>query len=92
MPNEPTVIAGLTPGRIVHYVLPADFGVRANEHRPAIIVQVWDHGYGTSNLIVFMDGSNDAQTSDDQPLVRWVTSIVHSDAKWPGTWHFIERA
>jgi hypothetical protein len=46
---------GLTEGRIVHYVMPD------GEHRPAIVVKVWDHDgpTGTANLQVFTDGTND---------------------------------
>jgi len=46
---------GLTEGRMVHYVMPN------GQHRPAIIVKVWDHQgvNGTSNLQVITDGPND---------------------------------
>lgn len=81
--NEP--IDGLTEGRIVHYVL-------ANgEHRPAVIVKVWDKHAGTSNLVVFMDGQNDEQTGDNNRNTQWQTSVVYSEAKEPGTWHWIEK-
>lgn len=60
-------MAGLTEGRIVHYVMPD------GAHRPAIVVQVWRHRgpddengevwlvpeNGVLNLQVFTDGSND---------------------------------
>lgn len=85
---EPKAIEGLTEGRMVHYVLPD--GIRAGEHRPAVIVKVWDHGQGTSNLQVFTDGRNDGHS--DMDGLTWVTSVVYSEDKTPGTWHFIERA
>ncbi len=46
---------GLTEGRIVHFVMPS------HEHRPAIVVKVWDRSgqAGTSNLQVITDGPND---------------------------------
>lgn len=47
---------GLTAGRIVHYVMPD------GNHRPAIVVQVWDHdanGPGLMNCQVLTDGTND---------------------------------
>mgnify|MGYP000989721294 CR=1 FL=1 len=84
MSVEPKAIPGLTEGRIVHYVLPDGI-----EHRPAMIVRVWDHGTGMSNLQVFTDGSNDQ--SVDQGLI-WRGSIFYSEDKLPGTWHWIEKA
>lgn len=48
---------GLTEGRIVHYVLPD--GNHEGEHRPAIIVKVWNKTTGYVNLQVFVDGTND---------------------------------
>ena len=85
---------GLTEGRIVHFV------TEKGAHRPAIIVRVWrvrdmdgnehppDNGY--SNLVVFMDGSNDG----DQHIgcVNWQTSVEHSAEPRPRTWHWIEKA
>lgn len=50
---------GLVEGRIVHYVLSE--GRSKDEHRPAIIVKVWEShkAQGTVNMQVFTDGSND---------------------------------
>ena len=50
---------GLIEGRIVHYVLPN--GRSKGEHRPAIIVKVWEshRAQGTVNMQVFTDGEND---------------------------------
>lgn len=87
-PSEPKAIPGLTEGRMVHYVLPD--GIRKGEHRPAVIVKVWDYGHGTSNLQVFTDGRNDGD--NDLNGVEWKTSIMYSEEPKPGTWHFIERA
>lgn len=87
--NAPEPIAGLTEGRIVHYVLPD--GRNIGEHRPAIIVKVWDPWQGTSQLQVFMDG-NGSESNDGTPNVVWATSIVYSEAKEYGTWHWIEKA
>jgi hypothetical protein len=72
-------------GRIVHFVLPS------GEHRPAIIVRIWDFVPTASSSVqlqVFTDGSNDGLN-----YVEWRTS-VHQDAetKAPGTWHEPERA
>jgi hypothetical protein len=81
-PAQP--IAGLTEGRIVHYIL--DNG----KHRPAIIVQVWDNITGMSNLQVFRDGNNDGYSPDQ--AATWAGSVFYADAadQAPGTWHFIE--
>lgn len=86
---------GLTEGRMVHYVMPS------HQHRPAIIVKVWDHtgNTGTSNLTVFVDGRNDVKMEDkdwdpknpDVLLMRY-TSVVYSEDPQPSTWHWIEKA
>jgi hypothetical protein len=86
---------GLTEGKIVHFVM------SSGEHRPAIIVRVWrdlsgvPEGY--SNLIVFVDGSNDvkrvlAEPFADPVTTVWETSIHYSEGKEPRTWHWIEKA
>lgn len=81
---------GLVEGRIAHYVLPD--GLSAGEHRPAIVVRVWDRTgpYGTSNLQVFTDGVNDGPQYASG--VVWKTSIMHSEEPKANTWHWIERA
>lgn len=75
-------------GRTVHYILPT--GRSAGEHRPAIIVRVWDKTPTEESVVqlqVFTDGRN-----DDLPVIWWCTS-VHQDstAQKPGTWHEPER-
>jgi hypothetical protein len=87
---------GLTEGRIVHYVL------QSGEHRPAIIVRVWNDPYenptGMCNLVVFTDGTNDVKRSIDDPLAKeavltmWETSRFYSENKEKFTWHWIEKA
>lgn len=85
---------GLTEGRIVHFVL--QDGPHAGEHRPAIVVKVWRQGDGTppangySNLVVFMDGTNDGASYAG--CVHWATSIAYSAEPKPRTWHWIEKA
>jgi hypothetical protein len=85
---------GLTEGRIVHFVLPD--GPHAGEHRPAIVVKVWRQGDGTppangySNLLVFMDGTNDGDQFAG--CLSWQTSVVYSDQAARRTWHWIEKA
>lgn len=85
--SVPPIIAGLTEGRIVHFVLPE--GARfAGQHRASMLVKVWDHHSGMANLLVFMDGVNDAYGDN----TVWFGSIYYSEAKEPGTWHWIEKA
>src|SRR5471032_613438 len=81
-------------GRVVHFVLPA--GRNKGEHRPAIIVRVWEaaaHPQGhPDNLVqlqVFTDGSNDGE--EYKSGTHWATS-VHHDASGTefGTYHFPE--
>jgi hypothetical protein len=79
---------GLIEGRMVHYVM--EDGHYVGAHRPAVIVRVWDHGYGTCNLQVFTDCTNDGDQYADG--LAWKTSRVYSEGKEPGTWHWIERA
>lgn len=85
---------GLTEGRIVHYVMPS------HEHRPAIVVKVWDHT-GTSNLTVFVDGLNDVKPSmpevnfdprNNETLLMRCTLIRFSEEPQTCTWHWIEKA
>lgn len=91
---------GLTPGRVVHYVMPD------GHHRPAVVLHVWGET-GLSNLMVLTDGSNDLPYTPDEKTafqnfgmvadeVRhghvWRTSISFSEQPVPGTWHWIEKA
>lgn len=86
---------GLVVGRIVHYVMgPEESRYALGKHRPAIIVETWDNEKSTDtrpsasavNLMVFPDGSNDCAGA-----TLWKTSVVFSDEKVPGTWHWPER-
>lgn len=75
---------GLTEGRIVHFVL------ENGEHRPAIVVKVWDKSTGYVNLQVFTDGSNDGEQYASGQY--WATSIFPNEDHAPRTWHWIEKA
>lgn len=81
-------LAGLTEGRMVHYVLPD--GRSSGEHRPAIVVKVWNKATGYVNLQVITDGSNDGDPY--AAGIHWATSISYSEGKEPRTWHWIEHA
>jgi hypothetical protein len=71
-------------GRIVHFVL--DSG----EHRPGIVVRVWDNGL--IQLQVFTDSDKDGIYNDRLPPVMWKTSVHFDETeKKPGTWHWPER-
>lgn len=93
---------GLIEGRQVHYVMTGQegsvLGHVAGEHRAATVVRVWDASRGYVNLLVHVDGYNDLAADDTtvfalaQVPQLWVTSILYSDGKEPGTWHWIERA
>ncbi len=72
-------------GRIVHFILPD------GQHRPAIIVRIWDVVPTDKSMVqlqVFTDGTNDRLQN-----VEWRKS-VHQDpaAATPGTWHEPERS
>jgi hypothetical protein len=94
---EDAEMEGLTEGRIVHYTLDE------TEHRPAIVVKVWRTAdgqppeNGMCNLQVFTDGQNDHYHNEHLPFgfekgIAWCTSILYSEKKEPGTWHWIEKA
>lgn len=80
---------GLTPGRIVHFVMPN------GAHRPAMVVEVWGPS-GCSNLQVFLDGLNDKRANPSvysDTGLYWATSInPDEENKQPHSWHWIERA
>lgn len=78
---------GLTEGRIVHYVLPD--GPFAGEHRPAIVVKVWDKETGCCNLQVLTDGTNDGELYKSG--LYWATSRLYSEGHEGFTWHWPER-
>lgn len=79
---------GLTEGRIVHFVMPN------GDHRPAIVVKVWNKESGLVNLQVFTDGLNDSPIhSDESPGLMWATSITPDESgQRGGSWHWIEKA
>lgn len=91
---------GLTPGRIVHYVMPD------GHHRPAVVLEVWGET-GCSNLMVLTDGPNDLPWTTEEKAafqgsgmspddVRhghvWRSSVTFSEKPEPNTWHWIEKA
>lgn len=99
----PSLLEGLTEGRIVHYVM------TNGDHRPAIVVRVWrslggaHEGLpvleGLVNLQVFTDGANDQNPAYSSGLnervssgLLWATSVRYSDQHETGSWHWIERA
>ncbi len=79
---EPKAIAGLTEGRMVHFI-----DSDSNEHRPAIIVKVHDHGTGRVNLQVFNTAPEQGSGS-----VWAVDAMFSEEGKKRGTWHWIEKA
>lgn len=73
----------------MHFVMPN------GQHRPAVVVQVWNKDTGCSNLQVFTDGTNDGPVfGDGNGLCNayWATSVLYSEDPQPRTWHWIERA
>lgn len=82
-PSSESPQAGLSEGRLVHYVM-VD-----GQIRPAIVVRVWDRVTGCCNLQVFVDGSNDGY--DWKTGTLWATSIPYDEGLAPQTWHWPER-
>jgi hypothetical protein len=80
-------------GRIVHYVM--SDGRYPGEHRPAIIVKVWEEGNPDSfvQLQVFTDGPNDyfSPTDPGYSGIAWRTSVHHDETeKKQASWHWPE--
>lgn len=83
----------LTPGRIVHYVLPERFR-NGGQIRAAMVVRVWNQlnhaeAPGMANLTVFLDGDNDQDVAGGDDL--WAGSVIHDPDGAPGTWHWPQR-
>jgi hypothetical protein len=98
--DAPQPIPGLVMGRMVYYVLDQPYSAgEAPVIRPAIVVQVWDRYAGTSNLQVITDGENDRKFIGEQrrfpgdtgPGFVWKTSVLYSEGREPGTWHWPPR-
>ena len=88
--EESKPIAGLIQGRTVHYVM--DTPLAAGESpkvRPATVVVVNDAATGSSNLQVFVDGTNDGYGPGQGTV--WKPSSVYSEGREPGTWHWPPR-
>ena len=80
----------LAIGHIVHYVLPG--GRNRGEHRPAIVVKVWEEAAGEAvQLQVFTDSSNDFPTGPGSNGVLWAISVRHDEEQQQGTWHWPEE-
>ena len=79
-------------GRVVHFVLP-DSSRYAGEHRPAVIVKVWDADPKPNSMVqlqVFTDGSNDGELYKSG--LFWATSVHYADpSENKGySWHWPE--
>ena len=99
-PGEGTAVVGTMDngprlarvGEVVGYVL--EDGKGEGEVRPAIVVHNWDgeliEGYpGTLQLQVFTDGDG-GEYNDGLPNVVWRTSVMFSEEKMAGTWHWLD--
>lgn len=82
---------GLTPGRMVHYVMTEIDAAweelsdgRPGAHRAAVVVSVavTEAFPVTANLHVHTDSSH----------VLWRRNVPYSEGNEPGTWHWIEKA
>lgn len=72
-----------TIGRIVHVVIETRHGI---QHRPAIVVNVFQNPDNRANLTVFYDHLNDG------PNPTTLGSVPQDeDTKAVGTWHWPER-
>ena len=79
-------------GRIVHFIMP-ESSRYPGEHRPAIIVKVWDTDPKPDSMVqlqVFTDGSNDGEFFKSG--LFWATSVTYADPSEnkPYSWHWPE--
>lgn len=83
----------ITVGRFVHYT------TITGQCRPYLVTRVWSTEKGLVNGTVFIDGTNDYADIPnwESPLTRenvvlsiWKTSVVYSENKEMGTWHWPE--
>lgn len=84
-------LKGLSPGRIVHYVLP-EGNIGKGEHRPAIVTKVWADPVTTHNvpdLVVFKSANTDGGVY--QADTFRAPSVPYDPEGKPGTWHWPER-
>ncbi len=79
-------IPGLIEGRIVHFVL--DHGPAKGEHRPAIIVKVWDRTRHAAELTVFTEKYD---VPAGQPATLQRSAVPYSEEGALGAWHWIEK-
>ncbi len=84
-PPAPAALPGLTPGRMVHYVL--ESGPKVGTHRPAIVVDVLDPA-GSCELHVFV--SRGDFPTGEHPGLGYAAVAAYSEKHEPGTWHWIE--
>jgi hypothetical protein len=92
-PPVPTLTGpALTPGRQVHYVLEDDAVGRKGEVRPATVVAVRNED-DRPNLMVLLDGANDAAWAGSGNLIMWRSSVgkTSKEERKPGCWFWPER-
>lgn len=90
IPQKPSI------GRVVHYVM--EFGSRAGEHRPAIIIDHFREGSvpvtdERVQLVVFVDRYNDGIPDGPNSFANVLSrsAIVHDEkGRNLGTWHWPE--
>jgi hypothetical protein len=79
-------------GSMVYFVLP-ESSRYPGEHRPAIIVKIWDEEPKPDSMVqlqVFTDGSNDGDLYKSG--LFWATSVHYADPSEnkPYSWHWPE--
>lgn len=74
-------IKGLTPGRMVRYVIPD-----GSDSRPAVVVRVFDKEKGYVLLDVFAARPDDDTWTEGRLIVD--EKCYYSEEEKPETWHF----
>jgi hypothetical protein len=82
---------GLTPGRVVHFVLGPKDEESGKRHRAAIITNVKDADAGVLDMNVQLSKS-DIEAVVGANTVLAVEDIKHSADPQEGTWHWVEKA
>lgn len=76
------MIAGLTEGRVAHYVAYND------RHLAAMVTGAGDEE-DTADLVVFTNMKNVAGVKNGG--IQFHFNVAYSESKEPGTWHWPER-
>lgn len=85
-------LAGLTEGRVVHYLMPSPNDPSVLWHRPGIVTRVVSAKSGKIDLTVFIARSDYPKNLTPGAALMIENATFDPTASAEGTWHFPERA